>query len=295
MLGVRAELGLERALLRRTWAEADGAHLAGYLVGGYQSPFINVQSILARHHIVHLIAGDRFAELERDELEFAVSKNVALRTEQKRRGHKPGQRSAGVDEAFEAIIGERPERYLDRWRTALADIVHPPPTVLEAACGSANDYRYLQQSGIAAHIDYRGFDLTEANIKNARTNHPGVDFRLGDVLAIDAEDSSWDCVVVHDLFEHLSPAAFSRAVAEVCRVAKGGVVVSFFHMDHIPDHVIKPLRGYHRNELSLDKTRQEFLTHCSTVDSTHIRSFVEEHFGFANYYNRRAYTFIVRK
>lgn len=295
MLGARAELGLERALLKRTWAEADGAHLAGYLVGGYQSPFINVQSILARHHFVHLIAGDHFAELEIDELEFAVSKNRALRAEQKRRGQKPGQRRAGVDEAFRAIVGDRPDRYLDRWKAALADVASPPLSVLEAACGSANDYRYLERSGIAAHLEYRGFDLTEANIKNAQTDHPGVDFRIGDVLAIDAGDSTWDWVVVHDLFEHLSPAAFKRAVAEVCRVARHGVVVSFFHMADIRDHVIKPLRGYHRNELSLDKTRDEFLTHGSTVDSTHIRSFVADNFGFANYYNRRAYSFIVRK
>jgi SAM-dependent methyltransferase len=295
MLGARAELRLERALLKRTWAAAESSHLSDYLVGGYQSPLINVQSILARHHFIHLIAGERFSDLEREELEFAVAKNRSLRAEQKRRGDKPGQRTTGVDEALAAIIGDRPDRYLDSWKSALAGVTHPPPSVLEAACGSANDYRYLAKSGIAAHLDYRGFDLTATNIANARRNHPEVDFRIGDVLDIDAGDASWDWVVVHDLFEHLSPAAFRRAIAEVSRVARKGVIVSFFHMADIPEHVIKPLRGYHRNELSLARTRQEFLAHCSAVEAMHIPSFVAVNFGFDQYYNRRAYSFIVRK
>ncbi len=295
MLGSRAELRLERALLKRSWGQSAARKLETYLVTGYQSPLINIQSILARHHFVHLIAGDRFRELELDELKFAVAKNRALRAEQKRRGAKPGQRDKSVKKAFTAVMGDDGTMFMDRWRRELSDIAATRTSLLEPACGSANDYRFMVDCGLAAHLDYRGFDLTEANIANARAAYPDVDFRLGDVLNIDAPDAAFDWVVVHDLFEHLSPTACEQAIAEVSRVARDGVLVSFFHMDDIPEHEIKPLRQYHRNRLSLNRTREAFLAHCQSVDAVHIGSFVNEEFGLRRYYNKGAYTFTVGK
>ncbi len=40
--------------------------------------------------------------------------------------------------------------------------------MLEAACGSANDYRFLHAFGFAPFLDYAGFDISPKNIDNAR-------------------------------------------------------------------------------------------------------------------------------
>ncbi len=294
-LGPRAEFGLERALLKRSWRHLEPARLQKYLVAGYQSPLINLQSILARHHLVNQIAGDRFKDLERSELEFAVARNRQMRAEQKRLGAKAGQRDKSAKEAFATVMADGGTIFMDRWRAELTGLTGNRISVLEPACGSANDYRYMAQCGLIDHLDYRGFDLTAANVSNAVDAFPGADFRLGDALDIDAADASFDWVVVHDLFEHLSPAACERAISEVCRVSRSGVLVSFFHMADIPDHIVTPLRSYYRNRLSLDRTREAFLTHCRSVDAIHISRFAADEFGLKRYYNSLAYTFIVQK
>jgi len=294
-LGPRAELGLERALLKRSWRHLKPGRLQKYLVTGYQSPLINIQSILARHHLIDQLAGDRFKNLERSELGFAVERNRQMRAEQKRLGAKPGQRDKSAARAFATVMADGGTLFMDRWRAELADLTSGRISVLEPACGSANDYRYMAQCGLSDHLDYRGFDLTAANIANAQVAHPDADFRIGDVLDIDAADAAFDWVVVHDLFEHLSPAACERAISEVCRVSRSGVLVSFFHMADIPDHIVTPLRNYYRNRLSLDRTREAFLAHCRSVDAIHISRLAADEFGLKRYYNSLAYTFIARK
>ncbi len=72
--------------------------------------------------------------------------------------------------------------FRDLWNQALAQEafmrhtspVGPPSlSVLEPACGSANDYRFLDAYGLARLVDYTGFDLCAKNIENARALFPG--------------------------------------------------------------------------------------------------------------------------
>jgi len=72
------------------------------------------------------------------------------------------------------------------WRELLAGEQPRRICVLEPACGSANDYRFLDTFGIARLLDYVGFDLCEKNIVNASGMFPGVRFKVGNVLEIDA-------------------------------------------------------------------------------------------------------------
>jgi 2-polyprenyl-3-methyl-5-hydroxy-6-metoxy-1,4-benzoquinol methylase len=55
---------------------------------------------------------------------------------------------------------------------------------------------------------------------------PRIDFRVGDVQDIQAEDDAYDWALAHDLLEHLSPSAFNRAIDELCRVTRRGVLSS---------------------------------------------------------------------
>ncbi len=133
--------------------------------------------------------------------------------------------------------------FADLWARLLGNIKPPPtscentnvspamtvsPGLLEVACGSANDFRFLQSYGIARLVDYTGFDLCAKNIENARTLFPHVRFDVGNVFEINAPDKAFGLCLVHDLFEHLSISGLAQAIKEVCRVTREGICVGFF-------------------------------------------------------------------
>ena len=99
------------------------------------------------------------------------------------------------------------------------------PSVLEPACGSASDYRFIEAYGMARFIDYTGLDLCPRNIDIARTLFPSAQVRVGNVFEIDAPEKAYDFCIIHDLFEHLSIEGMQAAVGEVCRVTRHGLCV----------------------------------------------------------------------
>jgi SAM-dependent methyltransferase len=299
LVGGPVERRIERHLLTRSWSEAAPEHLETYLVRGYQNPVINGQSILARHHVVREIDGDRHDALMEEELRWAVQKHRELRRRQRELTAEHGlewrklRRTKRWARAYDEVMGEGAP-FAVRWTEALRDEPGPCLSVIEAACGSANDYRYVHSYGMGHLLTYRGFDLTEANIGNARRMFPVTDFRLGDVLNIEAEDKSFDWAVAHDLLEHLSPAALERAIDELSRVSRRGVLISFFRMSDAAEHQVQPTRFYHYNELSRRRVEESFARSCSSVEWVHVRTMLAEQYDFLYYYNRRAWTMIAR-
>ncbi len=178
------------------------------------------------------------------------------------------------------------------WHRALANESPRRISLLEPACGSANDYRYLEAYGIARLVDYRGFDLCEKNVANARALFPQTRFEVGNAFDINAADREFEICFVHDLFEHLSPAGLERAVAELCRVTRHGLSVNFFQMDEMPEHIVRPVADYHLNTLSLAKTEALFAQHGFTVQPLHIGSYLRQRVGCPETHNPDAYTFL---
>jgi SAM-dependent methyltransferase len=189
------------------------------------------------------------------------------------------------------------------WNQALAPEASPSQpstinsqllTVLEPACGSANDYRFLQAYGLARLVRYTGFDLCAKNIENARALFPGVSFAVGNVFEIAAPDKAFDLCFIHDLFEHLSLEGLQAAVKEVCRVTRQGICVGFFNMDEIPDHQVRPVDDYHWNRLSMRRVRELF-SGCGFESSVvHIGTFLHRQIGCERTHNPNAYTFLLR-
>jgi SAM-dependent methyltransferase len=298
-IGGPVERQVERALLERAWKAKSAQELEGYLVGDYQNPVINLQSILARHEIIKELGVDK-PDLSEAELRWAAHKHEELRRRQRELQRLQGVdfaqlKASGVWQPVYDEVMQDADRFAEAWTAALAGQPTGGLSLVEAACGSANDYRYLVRYGLGSLLDYTGFDLTRANVENCRRMFPGVDFRVGDVQSIDAADGSYDWAVAHDLLEHLSPAAMERAVDELCRVARRGVLISFFCMSDIPEHRIQPKRSYHWNELSKDRLEQRFAQHCSDVRWVHIHAYLADHYHVTNYYNRRAWTMIARR
>jgi len=170
-----------------------------------------------------------------------------------------------------------------------------PPSVLEPACGSANDYRFLERYGFAARIAYSGFDLCPKNVENARRMFPGTAFNAGNVFEIDAPGLSFDYCFVHDLFEHLSPEGIETAVREVCRVTRKAMCAHFFSMDEIREHVIQPVDDYHWNLLSMERMRGLFSSYGFEAQVFHLGTFLLQRAGAGDYHNPTAYTFLLRR
>jgi SAM-dependent methyltransferase len=182
--------------------------------------------------------------------------------------------------------------FLALWSAVLDNESPQRISVLEPACGSANDYRHLEAYGIARLVDYSGFDLCEKNVANARALFPHTRFEAGNVFEIAAADQSFELCFVHDLLEHLSLAGLERAVTELCRVTRHGLCVNFFQMDEMPEHIVRPVGEYYVNTLSLAKTEALFAQRGFTVQPLQIGSYLRQRIGCTETHNPDAYTFL---
>jgi len=299
-VGGRVERRIERHLLERAWVDTNPKFLKRYLVRSYQNPVLNVQSILVRHELIREIDGASHDELMDEEMRWAVETQRALRKRQRELPAEHGmdwaeiKRSGIWQAAYDEVVGDQ-GRFAAAWTEALLGEPERRLSVIEAACGSANDYRCFDSYGMAPLLQYTGFDLTKKNIANAQRMFPDADFRVGDAQDIEAPDGSYDWAMAHDFLEHLSPSAFNRAIDELCRVSRRGVLISFFNMLDQPDHQIRPRRTYHFNVLSKDRIAERITRHCSDVRIVHIRPMLAERYGFGDYFNGRAWTIIARR
>jgi hypothetical protein len=168
------------------------------------------------------------------------------------------------------------------------------PKLLEPACGSANDYRFLERYGLARLFDYTGFDLCKKNIQNACELFPAASFQMGNIFEISAPARTFDFCIVHDLFEHFSMAGLEQAVGEICRVTRQNMCLGFFQMDEIAEHIVRPRDDYYWNLLSLPRMKGLFESHGFIAQAINLGAFLAHHTGCQNAQNPNAYAFIVR-
>ena len=289
----------EESKLKQSWAAFSPETLEAYLVSGYQNPRINAQSIMARHFFVRQLFGSEFDELMRDELRFCVETNEAIRQRAAEMGVTMGaftnpDRRAAVERVC-AVIADREQVFERRWRDALATKSAEPISVLELACGSANDYRSLANYGIARFLDYTGVDLNDKNIANAKARFRDVDFEVGSILDLPYDDGSFDYVLAFDIFEHLSLSAMEQAMSEAMRLARRGLVFAFFIMTDAPEHNQRPKRSYYWNELSASKIEEVLREAFPDTQAWHIPTFLKQNFEYGHYYNKKAYTIIAQR
>jgi ubiquinone/menaquinone biosynthesis C-methylase UbiE len=194
------------------------------------------------------------------------------------------------------------DTFRDLWRRTLneapASAADPDGrarlSVLEVACGSANDYRFLDAYGIGRLIDYTGLDLCAKNVANAQALFPGVRFAVGNAFELAAPDKSFDLCIVHDLFEHLSLEGMEAALGEICRVTRRGLCIGFFNMDEIGEHRARPVEEYHWNTLSMARVKESFARHGFAAQVLHIGSWLRQQVGCEHTHNPNAYTFWLR-
>ena len=221
----------ETEKLKGTWQKHTSSTLRDYLVKDVEDPRINVQSILTRHWLIKQLFGEKFEFLMEHEIRFAIVMNWLLlllkkniRTNQlqsilyslieKQKDAYGIEIPPYISETFsmlsmpnyicdalnlpasdsaEGIIPEYLISTFGRiWKEILADERHEKISVLESACGSANDYRFIDAFGIGKFLDYAGIDLCEKNVCNAKRMFPEIDFKVGNAIEIQAGDKEYD-------------------------------------------------------------------------------------------------------
>jgi ubiquinone/menaquinone biosynthesis C-methylase UbiE len=322
----------ENAGLMWSWDRYPQEHLDTYLVADLEDPRINCQSILSRALIADSLWSNEFTDLIDAELRFGTVLSWIL--VQLHRGISRYDLWDSIDDdkdrACPQVISEtyqwlqsdqcsirdymsaalerghpdKPEQLLsesalntfsDLWKMTLCGRHAEKIRVLEPACGSANDYRFIEKSGLAEFITYTGIDISSKNMANAKTRYPDVDFRAVSVLDTGFEDESFDTVFVHDLFEHLSPDALNMALAEIMRVTRSQAWLHFFNVTRCKEHIIHPVERYHWNTLSLEKLQHQLTELGGSVETLSIPSFLMDKFGDYAYHNANAVTLLVTK
>jgi ubiquinone/menaquinone biosynthesis C-methylase UbiE len=91
-------------------------------------------------------------------------------------------------------------------------------------------------------LDVVGVDLSPGMIEVARRDHPGLDFRVGSMTALDLSDGSVGAIVSWWSIIHLPRDVVPTAFAEFHRVlAPGGVLLVGFH---VGDESTRKTTGY---------------------------------------------------
>jgi SAM-dependent methyltransferase len=281
--------------LKQGGDNAEGLELPRFIVRTFARLPTTASGLTIPNYIESFLAGtqflDRLAKPDQPSLDtFRNLWRAALAAQFP--SQEPPASGAGVPPAPGASR-PRNQGAPDTCPASLAAGRRRPISVLEPACGSANDYRFLAAYGLAPLVDYYGFDLCARNIENARALFPGVRFDTGNVFAIAAADKSFDLCIVHDLFEHLSLAGLETAVKEICRVTRQGICAGFFNMDEIPAHQVRPLRDYHWNTLSMARLKELFANSGFTAQVLHIGTFLRRQTGCDQTQNPNAYTFLL--
>lgn len=97
--------------------------------------------------------------------------------------------------------------------------------IADVGCGPGHVTRYLADRS----ADVFGVDLSPAMIDVARSRFPGLEFRVGSMLALDAKDAAWKGAVALYSMIHMASGDRTIAFRELARVLRQGapLLVSF--------------------------------------------------------------------
>ena len=106
--------------------------------------------------------------------------------------------------------------------------------VWDFGCGPGQTTKYLKNLG----IEISGLDLSEKILQQARTIHPEIDFRKGNILGLEFENDSIAGVVAFYAIVHFTEQQVEIACREVFRVLEpGGIFLFTYHIGEEKIHL----------------------------------------------------------
>jgi SAM-dependent methyltransferase len=133
-----------------------------------------------------------------------------------------------AEEYVRRIFDELKDKPLDRQLLdQFADRTRGRGPVCDLGCGPGHVARYLRERG----ADVIGVDLSPAMVAQARRLNPDIEFRAGDMRALDVEDGAWCGIAAFYSLIHIPPAEIVGVLRELKRVLQpGGDLLLAFHI-----------------------------------------------------------------
>lgn len=148
----------------------------------------------------------------------------------------PGLSNANVRGAYDAVADEYVLRIADELRGKPLDrrlleqfatrVRHAGPAC-ELGCGPGHVARYVHDLG----AEICGIDLSSEMVARAQRLHPEMDFRAGDMRALDAPDHAWAGILSFYSILHFPREEVTTVLREMLRTLRpGGVLLIAFHL-----------------------------------------------------------------
>jgi SAM-dependent methyltransferase len=146
----------------------------------------------------------------------------------------------------EAFTGEHEKKPMDQeMLRRFSRAIGESGPVLDLGCGPGQTARYLKDLG----VDISGLDLSEKLLEQARSIHPGITFRKGDILDLDLDDDSIAGVVSFYTICHFTTEQVKKTLDEVFRILRPGGLFLFTY--HVGDQTIH-VREFLGKEIDID-------------------------------------------
>lgn len=140
--------------------------------------------------------------------------------------------------------GYKPQEFWDKWSKTFQDdpwqrTIHKqhawmlqkvknakPRSILEVGCGFGRNIRFLIENGINPAI-ITGVDISPKMLQQAKKyiNNSHVHLRIAKAEKLPFEDATFDMLIIHGVFMHISDKNISFALKECIRVAKRALII----------------------------------------------------------------------
>jgi SAM-dependent methyltransferase len=140
-----------------------------------------------------------------------------------------------ADEYAARMAGELDHKPFDREILArFAEKLRGRGPVVDLGCGPGQIAAFLASHG----VDARGIDLSPGMIEQARRLHPGLDFAVGDMRALDLADASLAGITAFYSLIHIPRDELALVLEELRRVLRGdGLLLAAFHLGSAVQHL----------------------------------------------------------
>jgi ubiquinone/menaquinone biosynthesis C-methylase UbiE len=159
--------------------------------------------------------------------------------------------------------------------------------VWDFGCGPGETAKYLKKLG----IEISGLDLSEKILKQARTIHPEINFKKGNILELEFDDDSIGGVVAFYAIVHFTEKQVEIAFREVFRVLQqDGLFLLTYHIGEETIHIEEFLNK--KTDIDFMFFNTDFIYSClRKIGFKKIEIIEREPYSGVEYKSRRAYVF----